>query len=82
MTRMTINNALKDAWTYSLNTESAYDWKGAQWTVPVNASVSKVTRIGGQLVSFGDGVRYYLDSSDTGPKGWGVRVVMTLLFPK
>ena len=72
----------KDAWTYSLNTESTYDWKDSQWTVPVNASVSKVTKIGGQLMSFAAGVRYYAESPDDGPKGWGLRFVVTFLFPK
>ena len=47
-----------------------------------NAVVSKVTRIGGQLVSFAVGARYWAESPDTGPHGWGARFVMTLLFPR
>jgi hypothetical protein len=71
-----------DAWTFSLNTESTYDWKGEQWSVPVNGLVTKVTKIGGQLVSIGGGVRYWAESSDSGPEGWGARLVFTLLLPK
>jgi hypothetical protein len=25
-----------DAWTFTLNTESTYDWEGEQWSVPIN----------------------------------------------
>ncbi|MEQ1802674.1 MAG: transporter [Gammaproteobacteria bacterium] len=70
------------AWTYSLNTESTYDWEGEEWSVPVNAIVTKVTRVGGQLVSVGGGLRYWADSPPNGPEGLGVRFVVTLLFPK
>jgi hypothetical protein len=70
------------AWTYGLNTESTYDWEGKEWSVPVNAVVTKVTKVGGQLVSVGGGLRYWVDSPPNGPEGLGVRVVVTLLFPK
>jgi hypothetical protein len=26
----------KDAWTYTLNTESTYDWTAREWSVPIN----------------------------------------------
>jgi hypothetical protein len=71
-----------DAVTYTLNTESTYDWEARQWSVPLNAVVSKVTKLGDQLVSFGGGVRYWADSPDAGAKGFGLRVVVALLFPK
>jgi hypothetical protein len=70
------------AWTFTVNTESTYDWKGKQWSVPVNALVTKVTKIGSQLVSVGGGLRYWATSPDSGASGLGVRVVVTLLFPK
>ncbi|MFM1891574.1 MAG: hypothetical protein RLZ44_651 [Pseudomonadota bacterium] len=70
------------AWTFSLNTESTYDWESEQWSVPLNGVVTKVTKIGNQLVSIGAGVRYWAQSPDSGPEGWGARLVFTLLFPK
>ncbi|MEJ2470806.1 MAG: hypothetical protein P8Y96_06785 [Desulfuromonadales bacterium] len=70
------------ALTYGLNTESSYDWKNEEWSMPLNATVSKVTKIGDQLVSIGGGVRYWADSPDNGPEGFGVRVILTFLFPK
>ena len=41
-----------DAWTFTLNTESTYDWNAKKWQVPINGIVSKVVKIGPQLVSF------------------------------
>lgn len=70
------------AWSYTLQTESTYDWEGEQWAVPINGVVTKVTKIGGQLVSVGAGVRYWADGPDSGPQGWGARLIFTLLFPR
>ena len=67
--------------TYSLNTESTYDWKSEQWTVPINLAVSKLTTVGNQKVSFQIGGRYYAETPDGGPD-WGLRFNATLLFPK
>jgi hypothetical protein len=69
-------------WTFAVNTEASYNWEDEQWLVPVNANVSRLTRIGTQLVSIGGGVRYWLDSPDSGPEGFGLRFTMTLLFPR
>ncbi len=69
-------------WTFALNTESTYDWESEQWSVPVNFNVSKLMRFGTQLVSLGGGVRYWVNSPDSGAEGFGLRVTMTLLFPR
>jgi hypothetical protein len=69
------------AWTYTLNLESSYDWVADKWSVPVNAQISKVLKLGNQPVSIGGGVRYWLASPDTGPKGWGGRLIVTFLYP-
>jgi hypothetical protein len=70
------------AWTYLLNTESTYDWKNEQWAVPINLFVSKLVKFGGQPVSLGVGARYWADSPDAGPHGWGARFLVTFLFPR
>ena len=70
------------AWTYTVDTESTYDWNSKQWSVPFNLLVSKVTKIDSQLISVGAGVRYWADGPEGGPHGWGFRLVVTLLFPK
>jgi len=70
------------AWTFTLNSESTYDWKSEEWSVPINGFISKVMKIDSQLVSVGGGVRYWADSPDSGPNGFGFRLVVMLLFPK
>ncbi|MCF6263654.1 MAG: transporter [Xanthomonadales bacterium] len=68
--------------TFGLNTETTYDWESEQWAVPLNLTVTKVTRIGNQLVSVGGGVRYWVESTDNGAEGFAVRLMFTLLYPK
>jgi hypothetical protein len=70
------------AWTYTLNTETSYNWESEEWSVPINAQVSKLTRFGDQPVSIGVGARYWANSTPTGPEGWGARAFLTFLFPK
>jgi hypothetical protein len=74
--------ATKTGMSFGLNTESTYDWKSKQWSVPINATVSQVLKLGDQLVQVGGGVRYWADAPAGGPSGWGYRLSFTLLFPK
>jgi hypothetical protein len=67
--------------TVTLNTESTYDWRGSQWTVPINLQISQVLKLGTQLVSIAGGVRGYAVSPTDGPD-WGLRLTVTLLYPK
>lgn len=70
------------AWTYTLQTESTYDWKQAQWSVPINMIAAKLVTFGHQPVQFFGGLRYWDHAIDAGPHGWAVRFGVTLLFPK
>lgn len=70
------------AWSFAINTESTYDWEREQWSVPLNFIVSKVTKVGDQLISVGGGVRYWADGPESGPHGVAFRLAVTLLFPK
>lgn len=67
--------------TYTLNTESTYDWDNSQWTVPVNFMVAQLVKIGGKPVQFSVGARCYADKPSGGPD-WGMRFAVTFLFPK
>jgi len=71
-----------DAWTFTLQTETSYDWEASEWSVPINAVASKLVRIGGQPVSLSAGARYWAESPASGPEGFGVRLGATLLFPR
>ena len=75
--------AAQHAWTFTLNTESTYDWENNDWSVPINAVVSKLVRIDKLPVQFFGGVRYWADSpDDVDPTGWGACFGMTFLFSR
>ena len=76
-----LSKALGQGVTAGLNLESSYDWTKSQWVVPANLTISKITKLGGQLVSIGGGVRYYLEKPSGGPD-WGLRFSVTLLYPR
>ena len=69
------------AWTFTLQSESTYDWETGEWLAPLNFMVAKIVKIEQQPVSITAGVRYWADSPDTGPHGFGGRLGMTFLFP-
>jgi hypothetical protein len=68
--------------TLALQTESTYDWDGEAWSVPVIAQVSQLFKIGPQILQFSVATKYWADSPDNGPEGWGFRTQLTFLFPK
>ena len=77
-----ITYSTPDAWTFALNTEASYNWNTDDWTVPINASVSKLVTLGEQPVSFQVGVGYYANSATGGAEDWRARFSMTFLYPK
>ena len=72
--------------TVGLNTETTYNWQADEsseaWSVPVNLAVNQLLKIGGKPVQFSVGVRYWADSPERGPDGFGARAGVTFLFPK
>ncbi|MFV0475220.1 MAG: transporter [Pikeienuella sp.] len=70
------------ATTFALNTEATYDWKGDDWAVPIHFQVNQLLDIGGQKMQLGGGVRYWLESANNGPEGFGARMNVVFLFPK
>lgn len=70
------------ATSFTLNTESTYNWETEEWSVPINFVVAQVVKFGTQPVQLGLGARYWAEAPDGGPDGWGLRAQMTLLFPK
>lgn len=77
-----VSYTTKDAWTFSLNTESTYNWEDAEWSVPINFTVSKLIVLDKQPISLTAGVRYWAETPDHGPDGFGFRTAVTFLFPK
>jgi len=67
--------------TFSLNTESTYDWENEQWTVPINAAAAQLLKLGKMPIQLQLGGKYWAEGP-TGAPGWGIRFAVTLLFPK
>ena len=67
--------------TFGINTEATYDWENHQWSVPLNASVSQLLKVGKQPIQFSLGAKYYAAGPSGGPD-WGLRFNITFLFPK
>ena len=73
----------KDAWTFTLNTESTFDRETDEWSVPINAQVSKIGKLGKLPVSLFAGVRYWTVSPEDGrPERMGRAWGNTFLLPK
>lgn len=73
------------ATTFTINSESTYDWVHKTWTVPINLMVAqllpaKKTGLGFPL-QLQAGYRHYFDEPKDGPSN-GVRFTVTALFPK
>ena len=68
--------------TFSLNTESTYDWENEEWSVPVNFSVAQMLKLGKLPVQISLGIRYWADTPENGPEGFGGRFQFTFIFPK
>ena len=76
-----LNYTTPNATSFFLNTETTYDWEAEQWSVPINAGVNQLVKIGEQRVQLGGGLRYWAESPEFGPQDWGARLIVTFLFP-
>ncbi len=77
-----VSHTTPTAWTFTLNSESTYDWRREDWSVPINAIASKVLHLGKLPVSVGCGGRYWLEHAEGDPEGFGLRFVITFLLPE
>jgi hypothetical protein len=72
----------KSATSFTLQTESTYDWEAKQWNVPIGLFVGQILKVGGQPIQLTAGPRYYAEGPAGAAHGWGFRAALTLLFPK
>jgi hypothetical protein len=56
--------------------------KAERWSVPINASISKLFTIGSQKVQIQVAGRYWAESPRGGPDDFGATVKITLLYPR
>ncbi|MFN8626224.1 MAG: transporter [Candidatus Binatia bacterium] len=67
--------------TFTINSESTYDWENEHWTAPLNFMVAQLVKVGKMPIQLQVGARYYADKPENGPD-WGLRFTATLLLPK
>ena len=67
--------------TISLGAETTYNWTNDTLALPITAGVSQLFKVGSQPISFGVTGKYWAARPDGAPL-WGVRAVLTFLFPK
>lgn len=71
-----------DAWTFSINTQSVYNYDVHRTQNPVNAAISKLVVTNGLPISYSFAARYNVTSMPGGPQGWGARASITFVFSK
>lgn len=67
--------------SFTVNSETTYNWETDKWAVPFNFMVTQMSKVGQQRLQLQAGARYWADSPDVGPHGWGGRLTLTFLFP-
>ena len=70
------------AWTFSVQSETTYNWETKDWAVPLNVAVAKLVMMGRLPVSLQAGVGRWLTSPDSGPDGWRFRLQANFVLPK
>jgi hypothetical protein len=68
--------------TFAVLTETTYDWEGEQWSVPLVVLAAQMLKIGPQIFQVAVGGKYWAEAPQNGPNKWGLRVQLTLVFPK
>jgi hypothetical protein len=77
-----ISYTTPSAWTYSVNSELTYNWETDDLTGPINFGVSKLVKLGEQLISLQGRVRWWVAESRGSPEGLGFTLNATFVFPK
>ncbi|MEI7444130.1 MAG: transporter [Burkholderiales bacterium] len=68
--------------TFGAFTESAYDWQGKSWTVPLIVQAGQLLKVGPQIMQLAVAAKYWARAPEGGPEGWGLRLQLTLLYPR
>ena len=77
-----VSRTFEGGWTMGTQLEHTFDHENDQETGVWSVFVSKVTRIGGQSVSFGLAPKYWYKDSAGSPEDLAIRGNITLLFPR
>ena len=77
-----VSTRFDGGWTLGVQLEHTFDHENDQDTGVGSVFLSKVTQIGGQMVSFGIVPKYWYKDSASSPEGFALRANITLLFPR
>ncbi|MEH6579009.1 MAG: hypothetical protein V7731_18255 [Amphritea sp.] len=64
-------------WNYASSPTISYDWKGEEWTVPLNFTFGKTLLLGNRPWKFGLEFNYYLEQPDAFGPEWMVSFSIT-----
>ena len=67
---------------YELTTEASFDREEDEWSIPLEFTVNKFFEVGNMVMAVGGGLRYWIESPDSGPEGWGVNISVYFFLPK
>ncbi len=67
--------------TYSLESETTYNWENKKVDIPLNLTVAQVLKVGENTISVTGGVRYWAKNEITQTNSLGFRFAVTFLFP-
>ncbi len=77
-----VSYSTPNAWTYNVTSETSYDWKAKDWSIPLNFNVSKLAPVAKVPVNWQAGIGYWATAPESGPKGWRFRLQAQIVIPK
>lgn len=77
-----VSRVFHGGWTLGTQLEHTFDHENDQDTGVWSVFLSKVTQIGGQLVSFGVVPKYWYETTQSSPEGFAIRASVVFLFPR
>ena len=72
---------LPNAWTIYTDSKWSYDWVSSQATIPLNLSVSKVTKLGNVPLKISLGVDYFVEQNELFGQDWAITLNITPIVP-
>jgi len=72
----------KSGASVTMNSEITFNWENSTTTAYLNPIVSAITKLGKQTSSLSIGPRIPLGGPENSMADWGLRAVLTLVFPK
>jgi hypothetical protein len=72
---------LGNGWSAGTDSKIAYDWEADQWTIPINATIKKVVRLGNTPVQLSAAFDYYVERNDSFGPDFGLTFSVTPTVP-